>query len=400
MDQTYLSDWAHLLLRWGHLVFGAAWIGTSFYFNWLNNQLRPPVDPPRGVGGELWAVHGGYFYRVLKYQVAPEKLPDVLHWFKWEAYLTWLTGIGLMAVVYYLQAELYLAGGTLQMSGAAATHIGVGVVAGGFVAYHFLCKTPLVDRRALFAGLMLIAVGGIAFGLTRVMNPRGAYMHVGALLGTCMALNVFFVIIPNQRKMVADLIAGREPDAVVGKAGALRSLHNNYMTLPVLWIMVSNHFPHTFGHAEGWAVLAAVTLIGGGVRHWFNLRGRGIGNTWLLPAAAVATALLIAAASPAAKRWLGAGPVTRDTPVTFGEVQAVITTRCTPCHANTPTMSGFPVPPKGLVLETPAQIKAQAGQIDAFAVRSVTMPLGNLTQMTDEERAILARWISQGAPLE
>jgi uncharacterized membrane protein len=215
-----------------------------------------------------------------------------------------------------------------------------------------------------------------------------------------MALNVFFVIIPNQRAMVADLIAGREPDARQGKAGALRSLHNNYMTLPVLWIMVSNHFPDTFGHAQGWAILAAVTVIGGGVRHWFNLRGRGIGNRWLLPVAAVATVLLVVAASPAARRWLGAGPPTRDTPVAFAEVQSIITTRCTPCHAATPTMSGFTAAPKGLVLETPDQIKAQSGQIDAFAVRTQTMPLANLTQMTDAERAALGAWIAAGAPLD
>ncbi|HTM22888.1 MAG TPA: urate hydroxylase PuuD, partial [Kofleriaceae bacterium] len=276
MDKTYISDWAHLLLRWGHLVFGAAWIGASFYFNWLNNQLRPPREPERGVGGELWAVHGGYFYRVLKYQVAPEKLPATLHWFKWEAYLTWLTGIGLLAVVYYMQADVYMARPGSGLSAATSVHIGMATIAGGFLAYHFLCKTPLVDRRPLFAGLGLAAVAGIAYGLNQVMGARAAYIHVGALLGTCMALNVFFVIIPNQRKMVADMIAGREPDARVGKAGALRSLHNNYMTLPVLWIMVSNHFPGTFGHAQGWAILAAVAVIGGGVRHWFNLHGRGI----------------------------------------------------------------------------------------------------------------------------
>jgi uncharacterized membrane protein len=399
MDQTYLSDWAHLLLRWGHLVFGAAWIGTSFYFNWLNNQLRPPREPEKGVGGELWAVHGGYFYRVIKYQVAPDKLPETLHWFKWEAYLTWLTGLGLMLVVYWLQADIYMVG-PAGLSPATAVHIGAGTLVVGFLAYHFLCKTPLVDNRPLFAVLGLAAVGGIAYGLSQVLGARAAYMHVGALLGTCMALNVFFVIIPNQRLMVKDMIAGKEPDARVGKAGALRSLHNNYMTLPVLWIMVSNHFPHTFGHAEGWAILAAVTVIGGGIRHWFNLRGRGIANAWLLPAAAVATVALVVAASPAAKRWLGAGPAKRDTPVAFAEVQSIITTRCVPCHATTPTMSGFASAPKGLLLEKPEQIKAQAGQIDAFAVRTNTMPLANLTQMTDAERAALAAWIAAGAPVE
>jgi uncharacterized membrane protein len=399
MDFSYLSDWLNLLFRWLHLIFGAAWIGTSFYFNWLNNHVREPErDTDPLVGGEVWSVHGGHFYRVVKYKVAPEQLPKTLHWFKWEAYLTWVTGICLLAVVYYLQADFYLIDQNVaDITTLSAIGLGIGTLVGGWLVYHYACKSPLVDHKVLFTVVMFAAITGVAYGLTQFLSARAAYIHVGALLGTCMALNVFFVIIPNQRVMVDAMIAGKEPDGALGRAGALRSLHNNYMTLPVLFIMLSNHFPMTFGHSMNWAVLAAIGIVGAATRHWFNLAGRGIRNPWLAPAAAGGLVALVFVMSPYADTLMHGGASSRATPVTFSEANQIIVTRCTPCHATKPTYPGFVAPPKGIIFESAGQIKAQLPTIEQVAVTTITMPLGNLTQMTDEERSLLRQWIAEGA---
>ena len=404
MDLHYVSDWLNVVFRWAHVVFGAAWIGTSFYFNWLNNTLRPPEgasDLDAGVGGELWTVHGGHFYRVLKYQVAPEQLPRTLHWFKWEAYFTWITGACLLLVVYYLQANIYMVDtGVADITPLQAVGIGIGTLVGGWLIYHNICKTALVDRPRLFAAIMFAGVIGVAWGLSQLLNHRAAYIHVGALLGTCMALNVFFVIIPSQRVMVDAMLRGDEPDASNGRAGALRSLHNNYMTLPVLFIMVSNHFPMTYGSHWDWLVLAAIALIGVGTRHWFNLRGRGQRNGWLLPVSAAGILSLAFVMSPYASRLLHGATKARATPVTFAEANQIIVTRCTPCHSANPTFPGFAAPPKGIIFEQPAVIRARIPDIKRVAIDARIMPLGNLTHITDEERALLGQWIDEGAPLK
>lgn len=402
MDLSYLRDWLDLVFRWAHLVFGAAWIGTSFYFNWLNNHLRPPAaEKDETVGGELWSVHGGHFYRVLKYKVAPERLPETLHWFKWEAYFTWITGAVLLMVVYYLQADVMMVDlRVADLSPAAAVGIGVGTLLVGWLVYHGLCKSKLTEHPVPFALLMFAGACGVAYGLTEVLSPRAAYIHVGALLGTCMALNVFFVIIPNQRVMVNAMIEGREPDARKGRDGALRSLHNNYMTLPVLFIMVSNHFPMTYGHRWNWIILAAIAVIGGGVRHWFNLRGRGLGNPFIWPAAAAGMLALAFVLSPYAQARLRGQVAEREQSVSFAEANQIIMARCTPCHAAQPSFDGILAAPMGVVMETPEQIKAQVPAIKKMTIDTFTMPLGNLTQMTDEERALLGQWIREGAPLD
>ena len=395
---TYAVDWLELVLRWAHLIFGAAWIGTSFYFNWLNNHIREPEHPDgvggAGIDGELWSIHGGHFYRVLKYEVAPEQLPKTLHWFKWEAYLTWITGFLLLAFVYYLDADQFLIDKTVRELAPGAAHgIAFGSLVVGWFAYHLACKSPLgSDKLTLvFAVFGVAAMTGVAYGLTQTFGSRAAYIHVGAMLGTMMAANVFFVIIPNQRKTVDAMVAGQDPDPKWNRDAAQRSLHNNYMTLPVLFIMVSNHFPFTYGHQWNWAVLAAISLIGAGTRHWFNLRGRGIANVWLLPAAAVGMLALAYVSKPK--------DYTDYRTVAFEEVRTIVGERCVTCHSAAPTHAGYKSAPQGVMFDSPDQIAKMAPRINSVVVVAKTMPLANQTGMTDEEREIMAAWIAQGADI-
>ncbi len=285
---TWLVDWLHLLTRWLHLVVGAAWIGASFYFNWLNNHVRPVDDPSGRLAGGLWAVHGGAFYEVRKFKGAPETLPKTLHWFKYEAYFTWITGVTLLLLVYWMDAAAMMVPADSALSPGATAGIGMASLVVGWLVYDGMCRSPLARMPVALASLGFVGMTAAAYGLSMVFTPRATYIHVGAMMGTMMALNVFFVIIPGQRAMVDAMSRGEEPDVSRGAAGSLRSLHNNYFTLPVLFIMVSNHFPFTYGHEAGWAVLAALCVIGAGVRHWFNLRGKGHLNAWILPVAAVA----------------------------------------------------------------------------------------------------------------
>ncbi len=391
--EAYISQWLNLLVRWMHFIFGAAWIGTSFYFNWLNNHIRPSEDLPEGVAGDLWSVHGGAFYHVEKFAVAPKKIPETLHWFMWEAYLTWITGIALLAIVYYWGADAYLIDKSVaDIPAGVGIGIGVATLAGGWVVYDLLCKSPLVKKPVVLALVGFALLTGVAYGLSNVFSPRAAYLHVGALIGTCMAANVFFVIIPGQRKMVAAAMKSTSPDPAPGRAGALRSLHNNYLTLPVLFIMISHHFPMTFGNGMNWAVLAAISLLGAGVRHWFNLAGKGHHNVWILPAAAVGMLALAFAIRPVSS----APTVTVDS----SEVRQIIADRCVSCHSANPTNAAFPVAPSGFVLDTDDQIRSRAALIHDRTVIAKTMPLGNMTQMTDDERVMIDAWYQAGAPLD
>ena len=393
---TYAIDWLELVVRWAHLIFGAAWIGTSFYFNWLNNHIREPEHPDgvggEGVDGELWSIHGGHFYRVLKYKVAPEKLPKTLHWFKWEAYLTWITGALLLTFVYYLDSDQFLIDKAVrELSAGAAVGIGAGSLVVGWFTYHLACRSPLGGAKltGVFALLGFAVMTGAAYGLSMTFGSRAAYIHVGAMLGTMMAANVFFVIIPNQRKTVDAMVAGKDPDPKWNREAAQRSLHNNYMTLPVLFIMVSNHFPFTYGHEWNWAVLAALSLIGGGTRHWFNLRGKGVSNVWLLPTAAAGILALAYVSKP--KSYADYRTVA------FEEVRTIVGERCVTCHSASPTHVAYKAAPQGVTFDKPAQISTMAPRINSVVVVARTMPLANQTQMTDEEREIIAAWIAQGA---
>ncbi|MFN7142219.1 MAG: urate hydroxylase PuuD [Myxococcota bacterium] len=375
---AYLGDWAHLILRWLHLIAGAAWIGASFYFNWLNNNVRKPEDGDPKVEGEVWSVHGGAFYRAVKHGYAIERLPRTLHWFYWEAYTTWLSGVGLLAVVYWLDAKAWMAG---PLGPGAAVAVGMGSLVVGWVVYDLLCKSPLAKSPRAFGAVLSALLVAAAYGLFQALPPRAAYIHTGAIIGTIMAANVFFVIIPSQRVMVA-AAEGKTVRGPAPKEGGLRSLHNNYLTLPVLFVMVSNHFPFTYGHPDGWLVLAAIGGTGVIIRHIFNLRGKGLAFKAWIPVAVVASLVIIAAMAP--KKVEGPS-------VAWTEVAPIVTQRCTPCHATVPTYTGWTAPPKGFVVETEAQAVASAAQIKT-QVETQVMPLGNLTGMTPEERAKLVAW--------
>lgn len=384
---AHILEWLGLVARWIHVIVGIAWIGTSFYFNWLNDQLRPPETPVEGVEGEVWSVHGGGFYRVTKFTVAPDVLPERLHWFKWEAYSTWLSGMVLLILVYYLNADLYLVDPATGVTAAAGIVISLGVLVGGWLGYNLLCRSPLVNHPILLALTGLVLVSAVAYGLSLWLSDRASYLMVGAMVGTVMAANVFFVIIPSQRAMVDAMAAGRRPDAQRGADAARRSRHNNYLTLPVLFIMVSSHYPMTYGHGYSWAVLAVLFIVGVAVRDFFNRKNQDQRYWWILGAAALAMLALALVTAPSP-----AGSTSPDGPVTMADVQGVITQRCTPCHANQPSYPGIAFAPLGIVLETPEEIEARRAQIYAVAVATRTMPLGNVTGMTEEERALLGSW--------
>ncbi len=391
----YLSDWLNLVVRWLHVIAGIAWIGASLYFIHLDLSLDQPKrreDADRGIGGEYWSVHGGGFYHVQKYRVAPERLPEPLHWFKWEAYTTWLSGFALLVVLYYANAETYLIDPTVAaLSEWEAIGASVGLLAAAWILYDLLCRALGRRERLLAAGVTALAVVA-AYGAAQLFSGRGAYIQVGAMLGTIMAGNVFFNIIPAHRELVAAKKAGREPDPTPGLEAKRRSVHNNYLTLPVVFTMISNHFPFLYGHARSWLLLVVMMGIGAWVRHFFNLRHRG-----KIVLAIPATAALAAAALAVVIRPEGSGtePRAGEERVEFSRVESIVAERCAPCHSATPTMAN--APPKGVVLDTPDQIAARAREIEQQAVAARAMPPGNVTGITDEERDVLAAWLRQGA---
>ena len=392
--ESYLLDWANLLLRWLHLITGIAWIGASFYFVMLDNSLRPPKNPAdarRGVFGELWAVHGGGFYCSQKFLTGPqgEPLTQDLHWSKWEAYTTWLSGMSLLAVVYWIGASSYLIDPkVMALTPAAAVGISVAFLAAGWVVYDALCRA-LFGRDGLMAVLLFAFVVLADWLLHQVFSARGAYIHVGAMLGTMMVANVFVHIIPGQRRMVAQIRAGQPVDPRPGQVGKQRSVHNTYFTLPVLFIMISNHYPMTYSHPNGWLVLVVMMLAGVLIRQFFVLRHRGQLKWWLPAAGAALLALLIVLLAPKPVD-AGVGKVA------FAAVKSVVDQRCVACHAATPTQPGFAQAPKGVVLESAEQIGQHAAKI-AETVASGYMPLGNLTGITEQERRLIATWHAQGA---
>jgi len=392
--EAYASEWLQLLLRWIHLITGIAWIGASFYFVFLDNSLLPPrrqVDVDEGVGGELWAIHGGGFYRAQKFRIAPGALPEPLHWFKWEAYWTWLSGFALFVVMYYANARTFMIDPAVaDLAPWQAVAISIALLIAGWIVYDQLCKRLGLDRDRLFAVVMVVLIAATAFGVSKIFSGRAAYLQIGAMLGTIMAWNVFFVIIPGQRKLVEAKERGEAPDPRYGREGKQRSVHNNYFTLPVLFIMISNHYPMTYGHRHAWLVLVAVMLLAAYVRHFFNLRHHGR-TAWAIPVSAALAALVLAVVIAPAKPAASTAPP-------FAQVQAIIIQRCASCHAEKPTQEGLSAAPKGFVLDTPAAIVANVQKIHAQAVATQVMPIGNLTGMTDAERAQVGAWIAAGAP--
>jgi uncharacterized membrane protein len=391
MDPHY-TEWLNLLVRWVHMIVGIAWIGASFYFVWLENNLNRK-SPKEGLSGDLWAIHGGGIYHLQKYKLAPEKMPEHLHWFKWEAYTTWLSGITLLAIVYYLNAQLYLLAPGSDLTPLQGIGISVASLIAGWFVYDFLCDSALGKRPALLGVVLLVLLVAAAWALSQVFSGRAAYIHIGAITGTMMVGNVFRVIMPGQRNLVAAITEGREPDPAAPAKAMLRSRHNNYLTLPVLFIMISNHFPSTYGSEWNWAILFAVAMLSVLVRHYFNTRHESQKWVWTLPAAALAMLALAFVTKPASTEPSAAGTET----VTLAQVTRIINERCTSCHAANPTSEMFSAPPAGVILESSDDVIKYAGQIHAQAVATQAMPLGNLTGMLPQERVMIGTWFDLNA---
>ena len=395
--ESYIIDWISLIVRWVHMIVGIAWIGASFYFIWLDNSLEEPPQwkKDKGIKGDLWAVHGGGIYEVAKYHGAPEKMPEHLHWFKWEAYSTWLSGMVLLAVIYYLQADAYLIDSRIaSLTQFQAIGLGLGSLVLSWGVYSALCASPLARQGTLLGVVLLLLGTGLAYGLTELFSGRGAYIHFGAVIGTIMVGNVFMVIMPGQRKLVGALERGEAPDPSWGAKAKLRSTHNTYLTLPLLFIMISNHYPMTYGHQLNWLVLMAIVVITAGARQYFVLRHYGINKPVILGAAMAATAVLAV--------WIAPKPVSLPAEVPTAnlapQAHGIIRERCASCHAEAPTDDVFTVAPGGVLLETVDQMIQWAPRIKARSIDSHDMPFMNKTGMTDEERAIVGQWIAAGAP--
>ncbi|BBC73829.1 membrane protein [Altererythrobacter sp. B11] len=390
------TEWLNLALRWLHLITGIAWIGSSFYFVWLDNHLTPPKQGD--ASGELWSVHGGGFYHNEKYVVAPAHMPDDLHWFKWEAYWTWISGFSLLVLVYYVGAKSFLIDpAKADLSPLEASAIGLSALAASWIFYDQLCRSRLKSNNFAIGLIWFAFLVTAAWALCRVFNDRGAYLHVGAMTGTVMVANVFFVIIPKQRQAVKALMAGDVPDPALGAAGKQRSMHNNYMTLPVLFIMISHHYPMTYGAAHPWVVLALLSATGVAIRHVFNLRHTGQSTE-----ATIAVAAMFAAATviyvTLEKAELSQQAADGAEAANYAAVAPILAEHCAACHSARPTHAGFSEPPLGVVLDTYDHVRALAPRIKAVAVDSDVMPLGNETGMTAEDRTLLGSWIAKGAP--
>ncbi|MEJ2442731.1 MAG: urate hydroxylase PuuD [Exilibacterium sp.] len=398
----YITEWLNLLLRFLHVITAIAWIGASFYFIWLDNHLEQPPrwKADKGIKGDLWAIHGGGFYEVAKYRLAPPTLPHNLHWFKWEAYSTWITGFFLLALMYYAGAESYLIDGRVaDLSQWQAIGIGLAVIIGGWIVYDLLCKTELANNGVLLGLILTLLAIALAYFLTHVFSARGAYIHMGAVIGTLMAANVAHVIIPGQRALVQAVAAGSEPAPQWAAKAKLRSTHNTYATLPVIFIMISNHYPITYNHRYNWAVLIALMVITAAARHYFVLRHRGVNKPTILVGAAAATLVLAIVITP---KPLTADASDAENAATLkvARVEQVLKSRCASCHSSAPTDDVFKVPPAGVTLGDLASMKQWAPRIKARAIDAADMPLMNKTGMTDQERRLIARWIAAGAPVK
>ena len=391
----YLNEWLNLIIRFAHLITGIAWIGASFYFVWLDNHLeKPPQEKlDKGIGGDLWAIHGGGFYEVAKYKLAPPKMPSTLHWFKWEAYTTWITGFLLLTLMYYVGAESYLIDKRVaDLTQFQAIALGLGAIIVGVGSYEALVRTKL-RNHGIILGLILIAVAtALSYGLTQVFSARGAYIHMGAIIGTIMAGNVFFGIMPSQRALVKAVEAGNAPDPAFGLNAKVRSTHNTYTTLPIIFIMISNHYPMTYNHSANWLVLIAIILITAAVRQYFVLRHFGKQKPLVLVAAVVATIALAFAIAP---RSTEISAEQKQQVVSNDQVVQIIEQRCNSCHSNNNTDDIFKSAQAGVIFNDIEAIKQWAPRIKARVIDAKDMPFMNKTAMSDEERTKLAIWLAQ-----
>ncbi len=391
-----ILDWLDLVVRWIHIIVGIAWIGTSFYFNWLDSRLNREIDN-ENIEGELWSVHSGGFYHINKLKGPPTNFPKELHWFKWEAYTTWISGFVLLIIVYYLNAEGIMIDKNINdINSFTAIIISLIFLLGSWFLYDFLCKSTIINNTVFFTLTCLFLSILASYILTSIFGSRAAYIHVGACLGTIMAANVFRVIIPSQKNMVDAVLTNEEPDLQKGIDAKIRSIHNNYITLPVLFIMISSHFPFTYGHKFNWLILALISIIGATVRHYFNLRNKKQHKVWILPLAALGMiCLMIYVSFP--KIIKNEQMTSLDKQVSFQEINNIVMYRCGVCHASNPTFEGFKDPPLGIIFDTPEDIMKNINKIKAQTIDSDFMPPGNLTGMTENERNKIRSWIKLGA---
>jgi uncharacterized membrane protein len=399
-----LMEWGGLLLRWVHIITGIAWIGSSFYFMHIDAALKATPDIPSGKGGEAWEVHGGGFYHVRKYLVAPDRLPDELIWHKWESYSTWVSGFFLLVWIYYFGADLYLIDPAVRtLSPWLAVLIGIGSLVLAWVVYDLLVKSPLATNEIALAGVGFAFIMAMAWFFQQMFSGRGALIHTGAMMGTIMSGNVAMNIIPNQKKVIASLMAGQAPDPSLGKQAKTRSRHNNYLTLPVLFLMISGHYPLTFTSPYAWIMVGFVLVAGASVRHFYNERHAGRGNlwwTWGLAAASIAATIWLSMLSnPTGRQVL---KLKAEKAVKLAETQRIpkdvddiIGSRCSMCHARDPVWNGIVVPPKGVMFDTHSQIVRQREAIRMHSVMTAAMPPNNITGMTVAERRTLALWLSK-----
>ncbi len=393
--ESHLMEWLNIIIRVMHFTFGIAWIGASFYFVFLENALNRTENVRDELAGNLWAVHGGGFYYLEKYKVAPKTMPKHLHWFKYEAYFTWLSGLGLLFVVYYFNTSaLLIDKNVLDISPTVAISIGIGSFIIAWIIYDLLCKSPIIRKPLLFATLGFALLAGFAYFYTQVFSSRAAYIHFGAMIGSIMVANVFFVIIPSQKAMVKAAKENRALDPQLGKNALARSLHNNYFTLPVLFVMVSNHFPSTFGYEHPWLVLAIISLGAAGVKHYLNLREKKQQSVWVMP---VSVLILLAACFVSAP---AANPNACKSSVSFARINTIIQDRCISCHSTKPTDDVYKVAPNGVTYDTPNDIVKKVELIMQRTVLTKTMPQNNKTNMTEAERDLLRCWIEQGASIK
>jgi uncharacterized membrane protein len=388
-----------LVFRWVHVIAGIMWIGNSMLWNWMDRNLEPSKNGTEGIQGEIWLLHSGAFYYVQKDARGWDRARP-LHWFKWQAYTTWLSGAALLIVVYYLSSgALLLDASASGLSHGAAIGIGIGVVVGGWIVYDTLLARVLDRAGAAGALIGWLAVVGVAYGLAQVFSGRAAFLHVGAMLGTLMAANVAHHIMPSQRELVGAVEAGRQPDPRYAKRAKSRSIHNNYITFPVIVLMLSSHFPGLYGHRMNWLLLGIVAAGGAAVRHILNIR---FGWPRWKPALAGAIAATLAALYLVGAAGSRAAATAGDTGerVPFAQANAIIQKRCTVCHSASPADLTFGPAPAGVMFDTPEQVRARIERIRARAVDTQTMPPANKTHITPEERALLGRWIAQGGRTE
>ena len=399
--EAHLFEWFNLALRWVHVIVGIAWIGASFYFVWLENNLDRQVKN-QDIAGELWAIHGGGIYHLQKYNLAPATMPEHLHWFKWEAYSSWITGVLLLSTVYYLNAATYLLLPGSSISPMLGVAIGLGSLLMGWWVYDLLCKSPLKHQPLLLGVVLMLFLVGLSWGFSQFMTGRAAYLHVGAVIGTMMVGNVFFIIMPAQRNLVGAIEAGTEPNPALPKNGLLRSRHNNYLTLPVIFIMVSGHFPSTYGHEWNWAILLGLSIISVAVRHYFNTRHNSQQFVWALPAAVLALLVMAYVTAPGypSPKPNSTSSAAAQTPVSALQAQAIVAKHCVSCHSATPSHVAFSAAPGGVMFDSIDAIKRYKDQIYLQTVANHIMPLGNSTGMTQDERDQLGRWIADGANIK